>query len=338
MTLRDTGRDTRHAVRVLARRPGSRWRLVLTLALGIGGTTVIFSAMQAVFWRPLPYPDPSALVMVSTRPPRAQGAPTAVSPIFVDWRAQSPHSRHWRRCATTATRFSKRTARNKSPAPRYPCRSSLIRDTPAAGAGPVGRRRRAGRSSVVVLSHASGSGRYGGDSRVVGRSLCSTGRSHEVVGIMPRAINFPLGTEVWTPLVLTSMTRRANAARTIFGRGAADARRGLPAAPRRADGDCWPARRDGSTRQPARAGARLRRFETGIVGDGSRAGLRLLFGAVGSSSSWPASTSRASCSGWRSAGAAISPSAPPSARRDSGWCAVCSSKACSSPAPAGSPA
>ena len=63
MNLRDTGRDTRQAMRVLARRPGFTIASVLTLGIGIGGATVIFSVMQAVFWRPLPYPDPDALVM-----------------------------------------------------------------------------------------------------------------------------------------------------------------------------------------------------------------------------------------------------------------------------------
>ena len=93
MSLRDTGRDARQAIRMLARRPGFTLASILTLGIGIGGATVIFSVMQAVFWRPLPYPDPDALVIVSTttaaQPARRRAEQRVAGSDFFDWRQQS---------------------------------------------------------------------------------------------------------------------------------------------------------------------------------------------------------------------------------------------------------
>src|SRR6185437_9848489 len=85
------GRDVRHGLRALRRRPAFTVAAVCTLAIGVAGSTVIYSAVRAVLWRPLPYPDPGRLAMVSyvngTGP---EAAPySASAPDFLDWRQQS---------------------------------------------------------------------------------------------------------------------------------------------------------------------------------------------------------------------------------------------------------
>src|SRR5207237_7931836 len=84
--------DVRHGVRALMRRPGFATAAILTLALGIGGTTVIFSTLRAVLWRPLPFADPDRLVMVALVDAKASSSDPANSvspPDFTDWRRQA---------------------------------------------------------------------------------------------------------------------------------------------------------------------------------------------------------------------------------------------------------
>ncbi len=139
----------------------------------------------------------------------------------------------------------------------------------------------AGASPVVVLSHALWQRRYGADRAVVGRSIVLDGQAREVVGVMPKAMNFPLGTEAWTPLVLTTddITRQRGAHYlSVVGRIGAAA--GLPAA--RAD---LAAIADRLAKQYPRTneGSRVSvaPLRAGIVGDEVAPGMRLLLGAVG---------------------------------------------------------
>src|SRR5689334_1061457 len=82
--LRDVGRDVRYALRVMSRTPSFALAVVSVLALGIGANTTIFSIVNAVLLRPLPFEEPERLVQVFTRPPG--GTPSDVSPgKFYDW-------------------------------------------------------------------------------------------------------------------------------------------------------------------------------------------------------------------------------------------------------------
>ena len=98
--------DLKHALRALKAKPGFTFVTLLTLAIGIGGTTAIFGAVNAVLLRPLPYPDPDALVRVyktSLKQPDRVGG-TVSPPDFTDWRRDNTRVRR-ASPPTTATRW-----------------------------------------------------------------------------------------------------------------------------------------------------------------------------------------------------------------------------------------
>jgi len=177
--------DLRYAVRTLVERPGFTVVAVLTIALGVGGTTAMFGVVDAVLLRPLPYAEPDRLVMLWTRTP---GGPQAAAswPEFVDWREQS-HSfadmAVWRGQSVSLTggaepervvgafvsdRFF----------PLLGARPALGRTFTAEETDPATAR------PVAVLGHGLWQRRFGSDPGILGRSLVLNGQSHTVVGVL----------------------------------------------------------------------------------------------------------------------------------------------------------
>ncbi len=277
--------DVRHAGRVLARRPGFSLAAVLTLALGIGGATVIFSAMHAVFWRPLPYANPAALVMISTvgASQSESAVPNSVSPPeFADWREQSRSF-----VDVAAVRDDGYALQEESGAVQIsgtavtPGFFELFGLRPIHGRSVATRDVEPGARPVIVLSHALWHARFGGDLTVVGRTIVIDGVGREVVGVMPREFNFPLDTEAWTPLAFTAddLTKQRGAhyltavARLKPGLSLASARSEMATIAVRLT-EAYP--RSNSGARVSVAPLRL-----GIVDEDVTPGMRLLFGAVG---------------------------------------------------------
>ena len=96
--------DLRYAARALRHSTGFTAVAVITLALGIGATTAIFSVVNAVMLRPLPWAQPDRLIRVWKAIRKAAGPVRASHPNFLDWRAQQTRSRGWRRSAASASR------------------------------------------------------------------------------------------------------------------------------------------------------------------------------------------------------------------------------------------
>jgi predicted permease len=189
MTLPD---DLRHGLRSLAARPGLTAAIVVTLALGIGGSTAMFSLVDAVLLRPLPFPDPDRLVMV-WEDAAGIGFPqnTPAPGNFRTWKSEAtvfqtlaaldqrsfnltgdgePEKIEGR--GVTAEFFE---VLGVSPALGRVFR----RDEDAPGAG-----------HVAILSHGLWLRRFGGEPGVLGRSLLLNGERYEVIGVMPRGFQF----------------------------------------------------------------------------------------------------------------------------------------------------
>ncbi len=219
------GRDVRYAVRVLRQRPGFTLAAVLVLALGIGANTAIFSVVNAVLLRPLPYPDADRLTFVWHVPP-ADAFPGmtqfSVSPAnFLDWQRQS---RSFERMALIQFRSFNITGR------------AGPETLPAAGVTPgffdvlgvqpiLGRTLRPeedirGQHRVVVLSERLWTRRFGGDPNILGRKLSLGGEPFTVVGVMGPAVRLPGFAELWTPLAWTDEERavRNNHNATVVAR------------------------------------------------------------------------------------------------------------------------
>jgi putative ABC transport system permease protein len=204
--MRSLWPDIRYALRVARRAPGLSAVAVICLALGIGANTAVFSVFNALLLRPLPYRDADRLIAVfETNPARGWSRALVCPADFLDWREQSQSFesfaafRGWTPNLTGVTQAERLVGLRASGS-----LFQLLGVGALAGRGllPDDEQQRA---RVVVVSHGLWLRVFGGDPRLVGRSVRLDGESYEVVGIMPRDFQFPNRVaEVWTPLNLES--------------------------------------------------------------------------------------------------------------------------------------
>ncbi len=196
----------RSAFRQMKRNPGFFAIALAALALGIGANTAIFSAVEGVLLRPLPYADPSRLVMLWEDASYVGFPQNNLSAAdYVDWRAQNQVFTDM-----AALRYSN-AAFNGDQGPEQalgrgvtPNFFDVLGVQPAVGR-PFTAEEDAARRKVVVLSDAFWQRRFGGNPSVVGRSILMDGEATTVVGIMPRGFFFPdHQTDYWVPAAFTS--------------------------------------------------------------------------------------------------------------------------------------
>jgi predicted permease len=195
----------RSALRQMKRNPGFFAVALTALALGIGANTAIFSAVEGVLLRPLPYADPSRLVMVwedASHLGFSRNTPAAAN--YVDWRAQNQVFTDM-----AAMRYSN-AAFNGDQAPEQalgrgvtPNFFDVLGVQPVVGR-PFTAEEDAAKRKVVVLSYALWQRRFGGNPAVVGRPILMDGEATTVVGIMPSSFFFPdHQTDYWIPASFT---------------------------------------------------------------------------------------------------------------------------------------
>src|SRR5688500_11103716 len=217
--------DIVYALRNLRKYPLFSAVAVLTLALGIGANTAIFTVVQGVILRPLPYPEPDRLMMLWTYNPR-QGFDKDVGtyPNFEDWRQQS---RSFERMSAYFGASMTLTG-NGDPAQVRGARVTheffdTLGVAPGWGQGFTAAHGRAGGERVVVLSHRFWMRRFGADPAIVGRTIMLNDVSHEVLGVMPETFAYPDTAEFWVPLAPVGQfaelfTSRGSYWLTIVGR------------------------------------------------------------------------------------------------------------------------
>ena len=197
--------DVRHAIRAMGRQPATSAIIVLTLALAIGANTAVFSAVQAVLLRPLPYPQPERLVRVYEKRPNEGVFTNPVSPAdFLDWARLSTTFASV--AALSEAAFDLTGAGDPERVPGAMVTASLFEVFGVRvmhGRGFAAEENLAGRNRVAVLSHALWQQRFGSDSGVVGRTIMLQGLPHQVIGVLPPDVAFPAGeTRILTPAVL----------------------------------------------------------------------------------------------------------------------------------------
>jgi putative ABC transport system permease protein len=198
--------DLRYAVRMLAKSPGFTAVAVLTLALGIGANGAIFSLVNAVLLRPLPYASPSQLVDVSEAEPKAGVSGAAVSyPAFVELR---DHTRVFTSVAGLAGHALTLTGHGEpadvSTLAVTPAFFSLFGTKPLLGRALSPQDGERGAAPVAVLSEGLWRSRFGADPGIAGTSITLDQRAFAVVGIMPAGFRTPFfnqADQVWIPLV-----------------------------------------------------------------------------------------------------------------------------------------
>lgn len=206
--------DLRFAVRSLAKHPGFAAVIVLTLALGIGADTAIFSIVNASLLRPLPYGEPDRLVQVEAR----RGADDlGVSWLdYLDWTAQS-------RSFDDLAYFQEARIHLGLPGGAEAAGAvmttgnlfSVLRVPPVLGRGFLPEERRSGAARVAVISHALWTGRFGADPNVLGRTVRIEGASHAIIGVMPRGFHFPSNADLW--VCVEPLEREYQNPRTVRG-------------------------------------------------------------------------------------------------------------------------
>jgi putative ABC transport system permease protein len=201
--LDDFGRDLRHGFRSLLRSPGFTVAALLTIALGVGASTSVFSVVRGVVLRPLPFADPDGLVMVwLNNPPQNIDEDVTSFPAFSAWREQSTTLSH-----VVGVRSSTITLTGGGEPEE--ARAALVTrgyfdmlGVPLA----LGRDFREDEveldtdPQVVVLSHELWTSRFGADSTLIGRTIELNGVAHQVIGVAAAGSGYPLDVRVWLPL------------------------------------------------------------------------------------------------------------------------------------------
>ena len=210
--------DLLYALRGLRKRPLFTAAAVLTLALGIGANSAIFTVVNAVLLRPLPYPDPDRLMMLWTHNPR-QGYTKDVSgyPNFDDWRSRATSfeglSAYFGATFTLTEAGDPAQIEGAIVTPGF---FETLGVAPAAGRTFGAREATAGGARVAILSHGLWQTRFGGDPAIVGRTVMLNSVAHEVLGVMPASFAHPETAVVWTPLAPTERLAPLLQSRTAY--------------------------------------------------------------------------------------------------------------------------
>ena len=280
-------RDVRYALRMLRRSPAFTLTAIGTLALGIGANAAIFSLVKAVLLEPLPYQDPSRLVMIWN--PSEEKDPTWLSAPEIESYRHEAHS--FASLAAWDTGDVNLTGGGDPERVRVGLVTGEMFDllgVPAAsGRGLQAADVRPGAAPVIVLGSGLWTRRFGGDASIVGQSIQINGVSRLVVGVMPASFRLPLDyrsdqpTEAWIPLVFTPDNLASWGDHSYFGvaRLAPGVAPAAVAADLRVVENGWV--RDGYRQDPGhdrwhRAGLPLHEFLSG----GARLPLLILFAAV----------------------------------------------------------
>jgi putative ABC transport system permease protein len=272
--------DIAYAWRLMWARPGFTATVVATLAIGIGATTTVFTAVNAVLLRPLPYAEPDRLVLLAALSQR--GVQISLSPRdFYDMTAAMPS------VASAAAFTDEQVTLTGTGEPERVDSAvvtwnffDVMASPLARGRGFVREEGEAGHERVAVISEGLWQRRFGGDERIVGREVPIDGRPFTVVGIAPRSLSFPGRPDVWRPLVFTphQLDASQRGARWITVLARLD--RGVPVSQAAAEVRSAAARLAVDHPRTHRGrGATVRPLQDHLVRN-TRTGLLALFGAV----------------------------------------------------------
>ena len=197
--------DLRYAIRQMFKSPGFAAVAIITLALGIGANTAVFSVIDAVVLRPLPYDKPERLISAQSASTQDPAGKSMSYPDFFDWRSQNRTLEHlvsYHDNSFTLTGLS-RPVHVEGEIVSWDLLPTLGVNA-ELGRGFTADEEKQG-SKVVLISHALWVDQFGADKSVLGRSVKLSGDSYTVIGVMPASFRFPVTAPqngVWTTLAL----------------------------------------------------------------------------------------------------------------------------------------
>jgi putative ABC transport system permease protein len=192
--------DLRYGARMLLKNPGITAVVILALALGIGANTAIFSVVDAVLLRPLPYPESDRLVFLNETS-KSMDEISISYPNFTDWRNQNQVFEKigvYNRASYNLTGVgeAERLVTGQVSADLF----AALRANPALGRLFTNEEDKPGSAPVVILSYALWQRRFGGQANIVDQPIMLNGKSYTVVGIMPQGFQYPSRVEMWVPV------------------------------------------------------------------------------------------------------------------------------------------
>ena len=206
--------DIRYALRQLYKNPGFTLVAGLTLALGIGANTAVFSVIDAVMLRPLPYHQPERLVELQSVDTKYIGGTSPVSyPDFFDWRSQNHTLNHlisYHDAGYTLTGLE-RPIRIEGQVVSWDLLPALGVQ-PELGRGFFADEEKAG-TRVILLSHSLWTSQFASDKSILGRAIRLSGDLYTVIGVMPASFRFPMTqsqNDFWTTLAVDNDPKDPN--------------------------------------------------------------------------------------------------------------------------------
>ena len=204
--LAQVAQDIRYGLRLLRKSPGFTAVTVLTLALGIGASTALFSVVDSLLLRPFPYPDSERLVVVWSKPPRGRVSNVSAA-NFLDFREQN---RVFERMgAVMQAEFNVSIQGVAERLTGFRVSADFLETLgvrPALGRNFAAGDDRPGAPRVAILSHGAWQRRFGGDRRILGQALTVDGESCTIIGVTPASFRFAYAPEMLAPLALDSAT------------------------------------------------------------------------------------------------------------------------------------
>src|SRR6476660_2822389 len=197
--------DFRYALRQLIKAPSFTIVAILTLALGIGACTAIFSVVNTVLLRPLDYPDPSRLVIIrETQLPKFPEFSVS-PPNFIDWQKQAKSYEHLAAAASASLNLTgegepQRLIGVKVTAHYF----DVYGVKPILGRMLLPEEDAVGKNHVVVLSYGFWQRVFGGARYVIGRSVQLNGEPYQIVGVAPSGCGVASKVDVWTPMAFNA--------------------------------------------------------------------------------------------------------------------------------------
>jgi putative ABC transport system permease protein len=198
-------KDIRYGIRGLSKRPGLTIIAILTLAIGIGANSAIFSTINALLLKPLPFPDPERIVAVWDKvPSRGVERNEVALANYLDWNAQNKTFEQlgiyrWWSTNLTGSDSPERVQGFLVTANFL----DIIGVTPILGRGFSPEQNQPGKDAVALLTYSLWQRRFGADPNIVNQTISTNGITRTVIGVMPPDFNYPKGAEIYAPLAIT---------------------------------------------------------------------------------------------------------------------------------------
>ena len=276
-------RDIRYGVRSLLKRPGFTAIALIALALGIGANTAIFTLVNAVLLRPLPFAEPDRLVWVWGNIKNGGNRASVCPPDFLDYRQQNKSFEEFAASFSVPLRLNHTGDGEPERLEAGGVTGNYFQTLgvkPAFGRTFLLENEKPGSDQVVVLSYSLWQKRFGGDPAIINKTITLDGKSFAILGVMPPDFSMPRPVDVWVPINF-DMDEGMKQRKAHFLRPVGRLRAGVTMAAAQADTDAI-ARRLEEQYPESNSGWNLRlvSLREQLVGN-TRPTLFILFGAVG---------------------------------------------------------